>query len=490
MNAERLTLHRRLHACAALLLLAWLQSGCVSTPPSGTATAPAPTLDQWLDRQLAPYLASVIATHPRLRDETFAVVRMRGGDIQPRIDGLTASLRRRLTDTLAAAPGVHMAWLPSADARHHRKLQGADCADSLRADFFIGIESSAEPGGRRRVAVRLLDAADGSWVDGLGARWYGVLRPAQHAALATEEADELLRGLRMLPFTAAQPDLAAAYFANNLSCLIRQRGLSEARVHVPATQSGPPPLPTVIALLDNYLSRLHQVRVTRDEAKADYRIRPEAHRIAADLYQIWVALESRDADEQLAGLDTAVYMRIDPLAQAAPKAQTRSLPALEDPAPRIADLRVLHTAGGNRCAGGADDAAPVAEDEPLDPDGCFLVEASAVGSRRIFMLYQTPELGLSRLAPGRCASIPGPAMRLPLPTDGSEGVGTLYALAVSDRLLESRLLAHLERLPDACDGEFAYGDGFVADWSGELDRLLAQQPAAAHWAALRLNFAQ
>ena len=489
---------------AAVLFLA-LGAGCVSNPtPAYVQPHSSPALSQWVDNELAPHLRRLIGSHPRLQRQTFAVVRMAGGDIQPRIDGLTLDLRRRLTDAMAADPAVRMAWLPSADPRHHRRLSPADCADSLRADYFIGIESSAAPDGRRRIAVRLLDAKEGGWVDGLGASWRGRLQPGEERAMRESQDDELLRGLRVLPFTASQPDLTAAYFANNLSCLIRQRGLSEKRLHVVVPEQGPPQLNTAFALLDNYLSRLHQVRITRQPSAADYLVRAELHRIDDQLYQVWIGLEPRGSGEHVAGLDTAAYVRLngafDALAGARgdrpvhlDDAGRRSTAASLKARPRITRLRLLRASSPDICERPGREipgAHPVLPAELLDPADCLLVDAAAADAERLFLLYQTPERSLTRLTPGHCGDGDSGVTLLPVPAPDAGGDGTLYALAVSDGELEYSLLRHLRQLPDGCLPHAISPLADAEHWTRRLDELLAARPGSSDWTALRLRFAE
>jgi hypothetical protein len=292
-----------------VLLSCCLLGGCLTQPLKPHSAG---DLDRWLDAELIPGLSQALTTHPRLRQERFAVVQMRGDDIQPHIDGLTLELRRRITDALAANPGVRMAWRPNPDQHHHRRLRGADCVDPLRRGYFIGIDSMALGAGRWRLAVRILDTEDGGWVKGMSWVWQGRLDTARQQAARESREDELLRGLRVLPFAGGQPDLAAAYFANNLSCLLRQQGLSDRRVGVARSAADPPAVATLVSLLDNYLSRLHQVRITDRPGEADLVLRTELHRIDRDLYQIWVGLSPQGSTEHVAGIDTAAYLRLGP----------------------------------------------------------------------------------------------------------------------------------------------------------------------------------
>jgi hypothetical protein len=479
-------------------------SGCASQPQRAPSSA---SLESWVQQQLTPYLIDNITQHPRLKNETFAVVRMSEGDMQAQIDGLTLQLRQRITENLAAAPGVHMAWLPAMEHRHHRRLANAECGNPLQASYFIGIDSQAMSGADWRVSVRLFDASEGAWVSGKSLTWRGRIRPDQRRASQQTRDDELLRGLRTLPFSSGQSDLAAAYFANNLSCLMRQRGLSESRIHVAPLANKPVELTRILSLLDNYLSRLHQARITGKRQDAEYIIQPELQRIDQDLYQLWISLQPQGSAEHVAGLDTAAYIRLAAERQTAPNAAAPPIatrPPTQPLKPRITELALLHPATPGLCDA-ADPWAlgrlPIEGGEAVSSMDCFLVRTRAEHSKHLFLLLHTPDGRLQRIAPGRCdadgpvtedlaAARLYPAHQRPLRMVESPGVGTLYAVAVADEYVAKRLQRHVERLPDGCapssSGEEATNR--LDTWTRQLDRLLALRPQTLDWTALRLHF--
>ena len=77
------------------------------------------------------------------------------------------------------------------------------------ANYYIGIEITRSTGSEHRVAVRALDVQAGEWVSGFSQHWSGDLTAAELRALQVRRTDESLRGLRVLPFSAGQTDLAA-----------------------------------------------------------------------------------------------------------------------------------------------------------------------------------------------------------------------------------------------------------------------------------------
>ncbi len=260
MSARRLqsTVRRRRGPtglfCALILLAA---TGCGHYPvrPAAEATGQSP-LQQWTEEELTPYLAEQFARHPRFKGEPVVLVRLQGSDISPEIDNLTRSLRDQIRDVLLSTPGVRLPWQPQRrEDRHHRRPEGVDCRRSRDADYYIGIEIGPTANDRFRVSVRALDVRAGEWVSGFGKRWMGPLTNSELAALRESRADESLRGLRVLPFGSGQSDLAAAYLANNLSCLLRRQAEADLLLYVESGKTGPKGLDTLLRLVGNNLSR-------------------------------------------------------------------------------------------------------------------------------------------------------------------------------------------------------------------------------------------
>ncbi len=472
------------HLTGACLLLAL--TACVSEPFRLESLYGMGSLDHWVEWKLIPHLKSSLAEHPRLRNQPVTVVHMEEGVIQPRIDGLTRDLRRRITDALVRTPGVQVARLPGSEARHHRRLTGANCGDPLDTGYFIGIESVSLPGDRWRIAVRILDAREGAWVSGFGLDWKGRLNAEQRTSQVHSSEDELLRGLRVLPFRADQSDLAAGYFANNLSCLLRQRGLSESRIHLAPASKSPARLVTLVGLVDNYLSRLHQVQVVDRAKAADYLLESEIHPIDDGLYQLWFRLRERDSAGQVPGLDTAAYVQLAMSQQpkpsrtrsAAPRSTAKKKPALRA---SVSELGLLHPRYPSQCRGGSlaqMRLEPVKEQMTLSPYDCFQVQARGHG--RLFLMFHKPQGGLVRIDKKHCTN-------QPLNLVNGTGVGTLYALAVTDTRQAADIQRLWGRLNDACDQRPGTGPD-PESWSIALERLIARKPQMTAWSAVRYRF--
>ena len=98
------------HTLFALLILL-LAAGC-SQNPLRLEGKSGPSLQHWVDTDLAPYVSQQLGQHPRFKGEPVVVVRLDGDDIQPDIDGLTRSIRDQLMGSLLQTPGVHVPWQP------------------------------------------------------------------------------------------------------------------------------------------------------------------------------------------------------------------------------------------------------------------------------------------------------------------------------------------------------------------------------------------
>ncbi|HEB97749.1 MAG TPA: hypothetical protein ENI96_15105 [Sedimenticola thiotaurini] len=449
----------------ALLLLLLLLAGCQTQPlhPQGGSD-----LQRWLEQELVPYLARQLSSHPRFRGEPVALVAMQGDEIQPDIDELSDALRRQLQDALLEQPGVTLPWEPAtAGLSHHRRRARPDCRAGSRARYYIGLQFTPLADGSHRLSVRLLDPGQGEWVAGFGRHWQGRLSGREQRALSRRHPDETLRGLRPLPFAGDQLDRAAEYLANNLGCLLQQRGEERLRVQLAPVPDGPPLLGTIRALLDNNLSRFGQLAVTDDPGRADLLLRLEAQPVAPGLYQVWTGLVRRRDGDHLNGLDTPVYVRATGAGMA--KVTERA------GAPRIETLALTPDPAG-WCAG----------------DACYQARIRTRGEGELFLLAHTAGNGVVRLTPG-CQLQRGPA------EDGGRGYrmrglalqpaghSTLYAILVQGDAARSRLRRHLEQLPAGCEGGTGGGlDGPALDrWLTGLDRLLAGEGARLQWQARR-----
>jgi hypothetical protein len=465
-----------------VLLVLLLAAGC-SQHSMRSLQGPGSSLQVWVDTHLAPYVSRQLGQHPRFRGEPVIIVRLEGDDIQPDIDGLTSGIRDQLMDSMLNTPGVNVPWQPQHQpAQHHRRLDQAQCGRIRDASYFIGIEITRTTTAQFRVSVRALDVRAGEWVSGFSQNWSGRLTADELRALQVRRTDESLRGLRILPFSSGQPDLAASYLANNLSCLLRQQDVQDLNIRVETPGSGSQPLPVLLGLIGNNLSRYREVQVTDVERQANFILRGEIHRIQANLYQVWVILHPKGSGMHLAGMDTATYIRSQP---------GGSSPAMRsvagqtvDMRPAIARMELVRRANSDgheaMCGSGQ--------------RGCPVLEVDVEHAEQVFVIAHGNRDGISKLS-GACTGSdsaqaqPGRYVyRYPETRFTSSDWPTVYAIAVSGAGPRQQLRQLLQEVPDACSNSGSrFADaGSREQWLDRLDRFVAAHRDHAVWTARRL----
>lgn len=488
----------------AAWLLALVVSACGSAAVHPGAEDGGQDLMRWVSQDLAPYLREQLASHPRFKGEPVLLVGMDGPDVLPDIDGLSESIRGRLMDSLLDTPGVNLVWRPSAPLwEHHRRPIRARCQDPNAAHYYIGVQVSAEPGGDARVSVRALDLQDQAWVSGFGRHWQGRLSAAQQRALSSRQPDEYLRGLRVLPFGASQTDLAAAYLAENLSCLLGGRD-SDMRVYVAPVQDAPADLQTTLGLLGNHLGRLQAVPLTDDPAAATHVLRVEALAVHGSTYQVWARLHPRQGASETTTVDTLAYVQLSLTASGGPPVQA---PDPNGGTRLLSPLRLLAPRDPGLCA--SDDPWRrgerwIAGSEPVPAGGCFALELAARRDADVFLLNHRLDAALVRLLPDPCGDrgrrlrlAAGETLRVPgggggrvAPWGERPGLESFYALAASDPVASRALARHLQALPGACEPAGAGPDEEALDrWLRDLDRLMARHGTGVDWQAVRVRHA-
>jgi hypothetical protein len=464
------------------LLILLLTAGCSQTPLR-SADGTTSSLQDWVATELAPYVSEQLGQHPRFKGEPVIIVRLDGDDIQPDIDGLTRNLRDQLMDSLLKTPGIHVPWQPQQQqAQHHRRLDQVQCGRNRDASYFIGIEISRTATARFRVSVRALDVRAGEWISGFGQHWSGNLTGSELRALQVRRTDESLRGLRVLPFSAGQPDLAATYLANNLSCLLRQQDVEDLKVRVDKISSDQPQLRTLLGLIGNNLSRYREVQVTDMDRQANFVLRGEAHLIQPGLYQVWVVLHPRGSGDHLAGMDTATYIRIPPADNG-----TRRRSVAQDSShrmPSITRMELVRHKNSHAYGGRCSDSL----------DGCPVLEVDVEQTGQLFVIAHGTKDGISRLS-GSCDTTSGAqarpgrhAYRFPESRFTSSDWPTVYAVAVTGAEPERQFSQLLKEVPDACNDVSGLHAGTKNrdPWLDRLDRLIAANPGHAIWTARRL----
>jgi len=465
-----------------VLLLLLLASGCSQNPlraVHGTESS----LQVWVDNELAPYVSQQFGQHPRFKGEPVIVVRLDGDDIQPDIDGLTRSIRDQLMDSLLKTPGVHVPWQPQQQqAQHHRRLDQVQCGRSRDASYFIGVEIARTATAQFRVSVRALDVRAGEWASGFSQHWSGSLTGNELRALQARHTDESLRGLRVLPFSAGQPDLAATYLANNLSCLLRQQDVEDLNIKVDELASEQPQLRTLLQLIGNNLSRYREVQVTDAGRQANFVLRGETHEIQPGLYQVWVILHPKDSGTHLGGMDTATWIRIPPAGS--PPGRRRLAQDSHVLKPAIARMELVRHTNNRVYHDSCSNGQP----------GCPVLEVDVEQADQVFVIAHGTKDGISQLSAACDTAIAAPAhpgryaYRFPDARFTASDWPTVYAIAVSGAEAKRQFRQLLQGVPDACSN----ATGLHADaasrkqWLDRLDRLIAANRDHAVWTARRL----
>lgn len=264
-------------------------------------------LDTWIVKELTPYIAETLSTHPRFRNEPVRFVVMEDANPQPHSSALALALRDQLRGALVDTPGIRIAWQPDRiDSNRDPGMNGIDCSVD-EVHYFIGIEVAEARGGSFDVNVRALDLEERSWVSGFGLSWSGMLTSMQHRAWRQFEPDTSFRGDREVPYTNSQTDMLAAHLAHELGCSLMRQVSGEYRASA-TTPGGEAESDTVLELVSNNLSAYRALQFTRETTEANARIVGKAHRIDHDLYQYWVTVTPVSANSDLPALSASAYI--------------------------------------------------------------------------------------------------------------------------------------------------------------------------------------
>ncbi len=278
------------------------------------------TLDQWIDADLVPYLLIQLSGHPRFRGQPFLIVGIKESTVQAEINGVTRHIREKMVDALLVQPGIKLVWKPAVDSLQHNRLRtDVVCMPHEKIRFYIGIDTEVNPVDHQlHVKVRALDIDGSTWISGFGRSFSTEPGETALAAIQRRSPDEFLRGLRPLPFTDSQPDLAASYLALHLACLFSRQPMDDLVVYVEKKEYEGWYLSAVTRLLNTYLSQFSSVTVTVDPDKANVIIQTAIHVINGNLHQIWVTAKKKQNGEYLAGVETQTYVTLDTTAEASP----------------------------------------------------------------------------------------------------------------------------------------------------------------------------
>ena len=485
------------------------------------------SLDLWLEDTLIPYLSQQLSQHPRFKGQPVLLVRMKADDVQAQIDDLTNHIRDQIMDALLKEPGLDLTWRPTNRPwKHHQSLENLSCGMRRKINYYIGIDSGLTKLDRKLyVKVRALNLSEKKWIAGFGRSWQGKATAAQLAALGREHPDEYLRGLRPLPFSSQQPDMLAAYLANNLSCLLQQGEADNLVIYVnKASTSTPKIFQTTLDLTGKYLARFREVEVTDDSNQANVTLVSEIHLINQGLYQIWVSARLRQGQKYLPGAETEAYVLMSSQASTPaiiqssdqlvkhkiPSGPVRATPAL------IASFALLTPLNQAHCATNTPWIAGERQLQSYDhipSDSCLAVEMNLSRAAFVFLLSQDPNGELTRLYPSECPSLKKMdtlleaqrQFRFPsifgsgdgiLALDGSPGLERIYAIAITSPEVADEFAYHIKAIQGLCrPGQGFVNTSFISPsrrpheqirrWHEYLNQVYRQYPEMVQWREIR-----
>jgi hypothetical protein len=535
-----------------LFLAGWLTACAQVHRQQGNNTqSTASSLDVWLEKTLIPHLVQQFGRHPRFKGQPILLVAMEGNNVQPRINELTVQIRGKIIDALLKEPGLNLSWRPVIQPwKHHRSLEDLSCGGPRKIHYYVGIDSGLTMvEGDLFVKVRALNLAEQKWVSGFGRSWQGAPTPAQLAALNRQHPDDYLRGLRPLPFSDRQPDLLAAYLAHNLSCLLRQGEEDALVVYVEkASNHIAPVFQTAFELVGKYLARFREVEVTENPHLANVTLVTDIHVIHQDFYQVWVSARHCRGAKYLPGAETEAYVLIDSSEQttlAATGAKLSREPSglnAEDamgkaegsanmkwpresliPIPRVNAVPSLFSSFDlltpvKRTFCGTDDPwsagfRRVKSHEHLSSNACLAVEMRLSTPAFVFLVSESANGELTSMFPSDCPALrkpnkplrPGELFRFPsfldpeagiLELDGSPGMESVYAIAITEPVLARQFENRLGELRGLCRPakrlekplSTNFRPGFYASvqpWHGYLNQLTVRYPGMMQWRMIR-----
>lgn len=490
--------HWRLRAFLALIALAAATS----------ASARQLSLDEWLDRELAPYVSKALTTHPRFKDASVRFVVLHNGSPEANVNELALRLRDRLIDKVVDTPGVRVDWQPDrSDLNHGVSRSGLDCTND-EVHYYIGLEVAESASGTLQVAARALDIEEQSWVSGFGLEWRGEMNREQRRALHHPMVDISFRGGRGAPYDATQMDLMAAQLAHDLGCALLRQVSGEYVIHVREQDSPPGDLSQVLSLISNNIAGVSSLQFAATDTEANALMQGEAHAIDGSLYQYWITVTPVSPDSELAPLGVSAYVQLPEKYIAASRPDNAGAGAIEAGDGLVNDLRIVRLSNDRACRSRTVGYRP----GPALNSGsdCMALELTTTRDAVVFVLNHQQNNGLVRLDGGECGfrtaariSRADEALRLALPTTLLSGnqwrpesrwqidpdADTYYAIAVSDSKAARALATHLDRLPRRCSDSVrpGYEGSELEAWLAGLSRTIDRWQPHIDWHAIKVK---
>ncbi|MDH5346254.1 MAG: hypothetical protein OEW59_10855 [Gammaproteobacteria bacterium] len=470
----------------------------LSAVPAGAGDS---TLDQWLERDLVPYVRQQLSTLPRFRNESFRFVIMQ--DDRPESEGtqLAMHIRDRIRDAASEVAGIRVAWQGDQPGVGLAAGTAAlDCAAN-DANYFVGIELEEVRPGQANIRVRALDVEERTWVAGFGRSWHGEVEGPQRQALTRIVSDPTFRGERNAPWKESETDLMAAGLAYELGCKLFGQTAGEYVVTAGDGNAG-----AIVELVGNNLAGFHALRIGGD---ANAVIEGKAHRIDEDLYQYWVTITPTDPDDEMISLSADAYVRIPDPYRAATLVPEATLDLARSDAAFLTDFGLVRLYDARACAADRPYYAGAADGRSRARD-CFALRTGSSDDAVVFFLNHQLNYGLVRLADGDCESQANArvvradeALEQALPVDTlrsgswsdatdwvvSPAADTYYVLAASDTKAARALSRHVAKLPRRCAASVRPGlEGeALRRWLDELAVLATHWSPAIDWRSIKVK---
>ena len=474
-----------------------------------TAESREKDLDQWLDRELVPYVKQQLMVHPRFKNETVMFVVLEDNAPASTSNELALSLRDRLLEATIDSAGISIGWQ---QGRSGAALESRpdDCLRD-KVHYYVGLELSQNLDSRYSVAVRALDLEDRTWVTGFGKQWNGRLSTIQRQAMRQQSVDVTFLGARDVPFTLEQTDLLAAHLAHQLSCTLKQQMEEEYVVSRNASSQVTDGLNGTVELIGNNLANRHALKLTRDTDKTNAVLSGKAHQIDGVLHQYWLTVTPESGNDDLAALSVSAYVVI-PHAKSAPLVAARP-PRPAPPAAQKVSYQKSHAitipnAGKDGVIVPLKIAAPLSSAECVWP--CSMLQARANTDAIVFFLEHQANHGLVRLAGEDCRkrtvariARTGDTLNFPIARTSTDRnnwtetyeweveseMDTFFAVAATDADVARKIANHIDALPIRCSTSLRPGlkGAALKTWLTEFASITAGSREHIDWRAIQVR---
>ena len=464
-------------------------------------------LEDWVARDLVPYVNGQLSSLPMFRNESFRFVAMQDGNPASEATALALRIRDSLRDAARDVPGIRIAWQTGAPGLDPTDRRGIPDCTKFDANFLVGIEIDEVRPGVVEIQVRALDTQDREWVAGFGQSWRGQVTGRQRVEIRQTVSDPSFRGERDAPWQSFQTDLMAAQLAYDLGCALLRQTNGEYVVAANDTGDEADPTTALVELVGNNLAGMRALKFAPGNSNAI--IEGKAHRIDEDLFQYWVTITPTDAGGEMGTLSADAYVRIEDTFQAATLLPEASATLASGGDQVLADFEVRRLQAGSACSAARPWQAGISSDR-RGSAACFALQAAASEDAFVFFLNHQRNVGLVRLTDPGCTNRPAARIvrahgtvrhTLPAETIGSgewsasdrwsvsPQADTYYIVAVTDSRAARALTIHVGKLPVRCSASVRPGleGATLRRWLDELEAISARWPETVEWRSLRVK---